>query len=260
MPDPNELPDYVLRNRVLWDTSAPDWVSSGERGWRQEPRWGIWQIPESELGLLPDDMSGMRSIELGCGTGYVSCWLARRGARPVGIDNSEAQLATATRLAAEHEIEIELIHGNAETVPKADGSFDFAISEYGAAIWADPYLWIPEAWRLLVPGGELVFLGNHPLASLCQDLQSDAPVDRTLRQAWFGMHRIDWSEPDGSTGTEFNLPTGEWWRLFDRVGFDVVDYHELRSPQGGSEVKFYTTADWARSYPTEQVWKLRKRG
>jgi 2-polyprenyl-3-methyl-5-hydroxy-6-metoxy-1,4-benzoquinol methylase len=32
---------------------------------------------------------------VGCGTGYVSAWLARLGARPVGLDNSAAQLATA---------------------------------------------------------------------------------------------------------------------------------------------------------------------
>src|SRR5262245_45903507 len=35
----------------------------------------------------------------------------------VGIDNSEAQLATARRLAAEHGVALRLIHGNAESVP-----------------------------------------------------------------------------------------------------------------------------------------------
>jgi len=34
------------------------------------------------------------------------------------------------------------------------------ISEYGASIWCDPYRWIPEASRLLRPGGDLVFLVN----------------------------------------------------------------------------------------------------
>jgi ubiquinone/menaquinone biosynthesis C-methylase UbiE len=101
--------------------------------------------------LLPDDLDGQDAIELGCGTAYVSAWLARRGARPVGIDNSEQQLATARRLQAQHSLVFPLIHGNAESVPYPDESFDFAISEYGAAIWADPYHWIPEAARLLRP-------------------------------------------------------------------------------------------------------------
>ena len=74
-------------------------------GRRTSRRGGIWGVPESELPLLPDELEGKDAIELGCGTGYVSAWLARRGARPVGIDNSEAQLDTARRLQREHGIE-----------------------------------------------------------------------------------------------------------------------------------------------------------
>src|ERR1019366_9873877 len=107
-------------------------------------------------------------IELGCGTAYVSAWLARRGARVVGIDNSESQLATARILQDEHELHFPLLFGNAEEVPYPDASFDLAISEYGAAIWCDPHLWIPEAARLLRPGGRLIFLGNGPLLVLTE--------------------------------------------------------------------------------------------
>ena len=71
--------------------------------------------------------------------------------------------------------DIEWVHGNAERVAQPDGSFDFAISEYGAAIWCEPASWIGEAHRLLRPGGELVFLGNHPLAMVC------SPVDGRCR-------------------------------------------------------------------------------
>ena len=63
-------------------------------------------------------------------------------------------------LQAEFGIEFPLHLGNAEATPFPDASFDFAISEYGAAIWCDPYKWIPEAARLLRPGGRLHFLGN----------------------------------------------------------------------------------------------------
>ncbi len=253
-----ELPDYVLTNREHWDKWAHAWVESGERNWAGDVTWGMWGIPEEELRLLPDDMNGMRAIELGCGTGYVSSWMIRRGATVVGIDNSEQQLATARRLAQEHGMQLELIHGNAETVPYPDGSFDFAISEYGAAIWADPYVWIPEAHRVLRPGGELVFLGNHPFVMLTQDWSSDDPATLQLMNPYFGMHRIDWDDGD-DRGTEFNLPISDWMRLFDDVGFDVVAYHELRAPHRGSEVRFFATADWSNDYPSEQVWKLRRR-
>jgi hypothetical protein len=48
---------------------------------------GRWDVPEDELHLLPK-LDGLDAIELGCGTGYVSSWLARRGAHPVGLDHS----------------------------------------------------------------------------------------------------------------------------------------------------------------------------
>jgi 2-polyprenyl-3-methyl-5-hydroxy-6-metoxy-1,4-benzoquinol methylase len=94
-----ELPEHVARNRTSWDEWAAGYVAQGRRQWAaEEPSWGIWGVPESEVRMLPDEVEGIDAIELGCGTAYVSAWLARRGARPVGIDNSEAQLATASAL------------------------------------------------------------------------------------------------------------------------------------------------------------------
>jgi ubiquinone/menaquinone biosynthesis C-methylase UbiE len=149
-----DLPEHVRRNRIAWDKWAPDYADAGAVLWAQDvPTWGIWGVPESRLRMLPSDLAGKDAIELGCGTAYVSAWLARRGARVVGIDNSEAQLATARALQRKHGLEFPLLHGNAETVPCPDERFDFAISEYGACLWADPHRWIPEAARLLRPGG-----------------------------------------------------------------------------------------------------------
>ena len=98
-----ELPEHVAVNRAYWDGMAHEWVEGGERAWNwAEPAWGVWGIPENELRLLPDDMAGMQAIELGCGTGYVSGWMARRGASVTGIDNSVEQLRTAQRLSEQH--------------------------------------------------------------------------------------------------------------------------------------------------------------
>jgi SAM-dependent methyltransferase len=153
-------------------------------------------VPESQLKLLPSDVSGWDVIELGCGTGYISAWLARRGAQPVGIDYSEAQLQTARRLQREFGLEFPLIHGNPEDVPAPDASFDLAISECGASIWCDPYRWIPEAARLLRPGGHLVFLVNGVLAMLTTPGEENAPATDRLLRPYFGMHRFEWSEDE----------------------------------------------------------------
>jgi SAM-dependent methyltransferase len=203
-------------------------------------------------------MSGLDAIELGCGTAYFSAWMARRGARVVGIDNSERQLATARRLAEKHNVELTLLHGDAEHVPYADNSFDLALSEYGAAIWCDPFVWIPEAHRLLRPGGVLLFLGNTPLAMVCTPL-SGAPVEPVLHRNYFELHRLDWTTAEVDPGgVEFNLPISGWFRLFRETGFDVLDYRELQAPEGGRD-QFNTPAEWAQKWPSEQIWKLRKR-
>ena len=82
----NDVPgDYVAQNREAWDRMAADYVEGGRRNWdTDEVTWGIFDTPEAMIGMLPPDLAGLDTIELGCGTGYVSAWLARRGARPVG--------------------------------------------------------------------------------------------------------------------------------------------------------------------------------
>ena len=254
----SELPEHVRINREHWDSMADNWVALGESNWAQTtPTWGIWSTPE--IDLLPADMTGMEAIELGCGTGYVSAWMARRGARVVGIDNSARQLETARRLAAEHGVELELIHGNAETVPYPDESFDFAVSEYGAALWADPALWLPEAWRLLRPEGGLAFLTNHPLVPVCSPLDGSLPITERLERPYFGMHRFDWRDAvDDPGGIEFNMPISDWFHLLGDTGFVVEDFIEVRAPQPGTEMRDFVTADWAHQWPAEMAWVVRK--
>ena len=252
----DETGDHVARNRAAWNTSAAEYAGPGRRNWASEPSWGIWSIPESEAHLLPD-VEGLDTIELGCGTGYVSAWLARRGARPVGIDLSENQLATARALQDEHDLHFPLIQGSAEAAPLADASFDLAISEYGAAIWCDPYRWIPEAARLLRPGGRLIFLGNGALLMLTMtDSDAEGPAGTDLRRDYFGMHRYEWPDEEG---VEFHLNHGDWIRLLRSSGFDIEDLIELR-PSDEAVTRYpFVTVDWARRWPSEEVWVARRR-
>lgn len=253
----DDLPEHVRRNRTLWDDWATKYVASGEAGWIEgTPTWGIWSVAESQVGMLPADLAGSDAIELGCGTAYVSAWLARRGARAVGIDNSEAQLATARRLQREHGLDFPLLHGSAEAVPYPDASFDFAISEYGACLWADPHRWVPEAARLLRPGGRLSFLVNSFLMMLCIPAEDGvAATDRLLRPA-FGMYRVEWP---GDVGVEFHLSHGDWIRLLRSSGFEIEALVELRPAADATSRYPFVTREWARQWPCEEVWKARKR-
>jgi len=247
--------DHVERNRRAWEGWAAGYAQAGHDLWSaEEPSWGRWGVPESELGVLRDVLEDLDTIELGCGTAYVSAWLARRGARPVGVDISEAQLASASALQAEFGLAFPLLRASAEEVPLADASFDLAISEYGASIWCDPYRWIPEAARLLRPGGTLVFLVNGVIAMLCEpDEEDPRPTDRLLRP-YFGMHRFTWSTDDS---VEFHLPHGELIALLRANGFEILELIEVRPPEGSTS-RHPGTLEWARRWPCEEIWKARK--
>lgn len=248
--------DHVAKNRAYWDKLAAEYATTADRSWTAaEPCWGIWQVPESQLGVLPEDVEGLDTIELGCGTGYISAWLSRRGARPVAIDNSPEQLATARRMQAEHGISFPLHLANAEAAPFDDASFDLAISEYGASIWCDPDRWIPEASRLLRPGGQLIFLRNSTLMMLAMpEAEGVAATDRLVRPLR-GMHRLTWAEP---SGVEFHISPGEMIRLLRSSGFQVEDLIEVYPPENSKTRYPFVDLPWARSWPSEEVWKARK--
>jgi SAM-dependent methyltransferase len=253
----DELPEHVRRNRAQWDQWAAEYVPSAERNWADAaPTWGIWGVPEADVGMLPADLAGRDAIELGCGTAYVSAWMARRGARVVGIDNSAAQLETARRMQRLHGLDFPLIHANAEVVPYPDASFDFAISEYGACLWADPYRWVPEAARLLKPGGQLVFLTNSFLLMLCAREDANVPATNELMRPAFGMYRVEWpTDP----AVEFHLAHGDWIRLLTRSGFDIEDLVEVRPPADSTTRYPFVSLEWSRQWPCEEVWKARRR-
>lgn len=242
-----------------WTRANAEYTDERAEGrWAQEEiTWGVWDVPERELGALPD-VAGKDVVELGCGTAYFGAWLKRRGAaRVVGIDPTPAQLETARRCNERFGLGLELVEAHAEDVPLPDASFDLAVSEYGASIWAEPYRWIPEAARLLRPGGELVFLRNSTLVILCSP-EEDVPARETLQHPQFGMYRFQW--PD--SGVEYHLPHGEWIRLLRAKGFEILDLIELQAPPDAATHQRYdyVSADWGRKWPAEEIWRARRQG
>ena len=253
----SDFPGYVQQNVAVWTRSNAEYTdTSAERAWAQEAiTWGVWQIPESELNVI-GDVDGLDVIDLGCGTGYFSAWLTRRGARVVGVDPTPAQLETARRMQRETGIEFELIEGIGEDVPKPDASFDLALSEYGASIWADPYRWIPDAARLLRPGGRLVFLCNSTLSVLTMTLKG---ASTELQRPHRGMHKIEW--PD-THEVEFHIGHADWIELLRANEFVGDRLLELFAPEGSETHSYYdyVTPEWARQWPAEEVWVATKRG
>ena len=252
MLDPSDELDV---NRALWTIVNAEFTDArAHEAWATEDfAWGLFGNPETQVRAL-GDVADLDVIELGCGTAYISAWLARLGARPVGVDLTPAQLDTARRCQDEFGLPFPLIEASAEDVPLPDDSFDLAVSEYGASVWCDPARWVPEAARLLRPGGRLVFLTNSVQVTLCVPEEGGFAGDRLLRPQK-GTSRLQW--PGG--GFEFHPSHGEWIRTLRESGFVVEALHELYAPDDARTPEYYdiATTPWARKWPVEDLWTAR---
>ena len=252
-PDPG---DDASRNRAFWDGYADTYQADhGPQLAMHGAAWGVWQIPEDELRIL-GEVAGRDVLELGCGAAQWSIELARRGARPIGLDLSQRQLDHAALAMDQAGVEFRLIHGSAEAVPLPEASLDIVFCDHGAMVFADPYRTIPEAARLLRDGGLLAFSMHTPLAEVSWPGESEAPVERLVND-YFGLHRVDLGHAEH---VEFQLEYGAWIRLFVANGFVVEDLVELR-PAVDATSTYHGEAGrrWARRWPLEHVWKVRRR-
>jgi SAM-dependent methyltransferase len=247
--------DDARLNHDLWTTANAEYTDGQAlRKWQEDCGWRIWDAPESEVGAL-GDVTGLDVVELGCGTAYLSAWLARSGARPIGVDVTPAQLATARRCMSVTGIEFPLLEADAGATGLPDACADLVVSEYGASTWVDPGRRVPEAARLLRAHGRLVFLCGSPLVTLCAG--EDGNVDERLHRPQFGTHRLEWP----GEGVSFQLPHGEWIALLRASGFEVERLVELQAPPASATHPYYhfVSADWARRWPAEEIWAARKR-
>jgi SAM-dependent methyltransferase len=252
-----DAPDDLARNRDVWTVVNEQFTDEhADRAWAsKELTWGLFGVRERDLGVL-GDTAGLDVLELGCGTAYLSAQLARQGARPVGVDLTPAQLATAARCQERFGLAFPLVEANAEDVPFADASFDLVVSEYGASVWCDPLRWVAETARLLRPGGRLVFLTNSVLATLCVPEAEGFAWER-LERPQRGLYRVEW--PGG--GVEFHPSHGDWIRILGANGFVVEALHELYAPTDAPTHEYYdiVTATWASRWPAEDLWAARLR-
>jgi SAM-dependent methyltransferase len=254
-----ELPASIAANVAGWTKSNAEFTDQqAEHAWQpQDIAWGVFQVREDDIGSPLGDVSGLDVVELGCGTAYFSAQLAHRGARPVGVDPTPAQLATARRMMEKTAVTFPLVEAPGERVPLPDASFDLAFSEFGASLWADPAMWIPEAARLLRPGGRLVFLTNSFLSYLCAP--DEGGIGETLLRPQFGAYSMQWPDEEG---IEYHLAHGEWIDLLRTNGFDIERLIELKAPPEAKEHEYYdyVTPEWASKWPAEEIWVARLAG
>ncbi len=248
---PEKLTPHAAKNRAYWDSDSDSYQKRHGAQLEGGLAWGVWHIPEAELQVL-GDVRGLDVLEFGCGAAQWSIALTERGAQVTGVDISAKQLEHAQRAASERGVEIKLIEASAEAVPLPDESFDVVFCDHGAFNFTDPNRSVPEAARLLRPGGLLAFSVPSPLIDLFYDIEKDE-VTKSLHNTYWDLGRFEDSET-----VDFQLPYGEWIRLFRQNSLVLEDLIELRAPEGGTTTYELTTYEWARRWPAENIWKARK--
>lgn len=252
--DTGALTDAAAGNRAFWDSYSAEYESMHHESLGGEPAWGLWRVPESELQVL-GDVAGLDVLELGCGAARFALQLAAQGARLTGLDNSGEQLVAARRNQEAAGLVFPLVHSAAERLPFPDATFDLVFCDFGAMTFADPLLAVPEVARVLRPGGRFAFSHSTPFDWVCFDEPADC-WGPTLQRPYFGLR--EWVE--GGT-VSFNLTYGEWIALFRRSGLAVERLVEWQPPADAvSTYRDEATRDWARQWPIEEIWVVRREG
>lgn len=255
MSEEAELSEVASHNRRVWDELSDDYqrrhgpqlaAAGGEA-------WGVWQRPESELRVL-GEVRDRDVLEFGCGAAQWSIALAARGARVSGLDNSAAQLEAARRASEAAGLSFPLVHSSAEATPFADASFDVIFCDHGAMSFADPYSTVPEAARLLRPGGLLAFSGSTPILDIAWPPATEHPGERLVVD-YFDLHALE--EPGEPVA--YQLPYGAWIALFAANGLAIEGLIELRpSADATSSYRQERDREWARRWPMEHIWRVRR--
>lgn len=246
-------PSHTRRNLAYWRREADEYQREHARQLNRfgRPSWGIWSLPEAKVRVL-GEVADHDVLELGCGGAQWSISLALRGARAVALDLSTEQLDHARRLMQRAGVGVRLVNADAERMPFADRSFDVVFSDHGATTFADPRRTVPEVARVLRPGGVFAFNIASPLLWLCWNDDEAEPGPELVRD-YFGLGRETWE------AVEFQLSYGDWIRLFRSSGFEVLDLIELRPPpRATTTFPDFVPLAWARRWPAENIWKLRK--
>ena len=139
-------------------------------------------------------------------------------------------------------------------VPLRDDSFDLVFCDHGAMSFCDPSRSVSEVARLLRRGGALVFNKATLLLYLSWNPAKKRQSTR-LHSSYFDSRIYDFGE-----GTiDFQITYGDWIRLFRSHGMLVEDLLELRPPVDATTTyDDFVPHDWARRWPAEEIWKVRK--
>jgi SAM-dependent methyltransferase len=147
-----ELPWAAMSSEPARYDAIADWYVEFTKDWDSEP-----------FALLPGDLRGQRVLDLACGYGPASRYLARRQAQVTGLDISAGLLSGARQLEADQHLGIRYVHGDAGTTAWWDGvPYDGVLCNMALMDIDDLEGTLSTIAAVLVPGGWFSFSVFHP--------------------------------------------------------------------------------------------------
>ncbi len=182
-----------------------------------------------------------RALEIGAGTGYFSLNLARAGVfdEVCATDISPGMLDTLKKNAEEIDVEIDTVCCEAESLPFDDGSFDLIFGHAVLHHLPDLRHAFDEFWRVLEPGGTLIFCGE-PTASGDRLATIPKGAGQVLGWAWRAAlgatKRTDGDGPDQKNEKDSSV-AAELERQVDVHAFKPSDLSTIPRSTGFEQVR-----------------------
>lgn len=241
-------------NRAWWNAISDTYQRDHHRELEGDILWGPSMPPERELRILGPSVVGKDILELACGGGQSTVYLAEKGARVVGVDFSRAQLEHARAFARSKHVEVTFIESSVEDVRALpEESFDIAFSAYALGFVEDAGKVFREAHRVLRPGGAFAFSWQSPIYAITET--------NTLRvvRSYFDRTPIVYREKEG-VETDFHRTYGDWHRALTDAGFIVQEILEPEPlPHENTYADGFPLAK-IRMIPGTTIWRAVKPG
>jgi len=242
--------------RDFWNRVARDWQIQGGDDGDANRRWNSDPVLWAFLG----DVTGRRVLDAGCGTGYLSHHLQRRGASVVGVDLAEEMIAIARASYDGIDFRVDSV---SELATIGDAEVDIVVSNY--VLMDTPEL--AEAtrafFRVLKPGGHAVVVFSHPCFPQGRAVGSEDGTRVTYPWDFSYFDERTCVDPPWAHFTSdfmwFHRPLSAYWRAFADAGFHVADFEEPRiGPESYSLVDTRSRLERNRSRPYSVAFRLRK--